>query len=314
MRVSAARLVEHGKPVQVEVVDLPEPGEGEVIVDLAFAGVNPVDRYGALGRVAAGGPVPRTLGTEASGRVNGHAVMVGGHGLGTRRDGLWATQAIVPEDSLIDIPEGVRLEHAAAMGVAGATAWCTVTELAKVTSEDRVLILGASGGVGSIAVSVARALGATVWGQTETSGKASWVRDRGADRVVSAGPDGLVDAVRELRPTVVIDPLGDGFFGAAVESLAERGRLVIFGTSAGDRGEVPLQALYRKGLTVYGYGGLLDNDETRTRHATEALEAARDGRLKVVVERIMALGQVNDALGLLADRKVLGKLVLDLRG
>ena len=117
MKVTAARLVEHGKPVQVEVVDVLEPGEGEVIVDLAFAGVNPVDRYGALGRVA-DGPVPRTLGTEASGWVNGHAVLVGGHRLGTRRDGLWATRAVVPEESLIDIPQGVRLEHAAAMGVA----------------------------------------------------------------------------------------------------------------------------------------------------------------------------------------------------
>ncbi len=107
---------------------------------------------------------------------------------------------------------------------------------------------------------------------------------------------------------------GDHLGSTHVESLAERGQLVIFGTSAGDRGEVPLQAMYRKGLTVYGYGGLLDNDETRTRHTTEALEAARDGRLKVVVERIMALGQVNDALGLLAEGKVLGKLVLDLLG
>ena len=314
MKVVAARLVEHGKPVRVEEVDLPEPGEGEVIVDLAFAGVNPVDHYGALGRVAADGPVPRTLGTEASGWVNGRAVMVGGHGLGTRRDGLWATRAAVPEESLIDVPEGVPLEHAAAMGVAGATAWCTVTGVAKVTPEDRVLILGASGGVGSIAVSVARALGATVWGQTEAADKASWVRERGAHQVISAGADSLVDAVRELRPTVVIDPLGDGFFGAALEALVERGRLVIFGTSAGDRGDVPLQALYRKGLTVFGYGGLLDSEETRARHSAEALEAARDGRLQVVIDRIMALDQVNEAFELLAERKVQGKLVLDLRG
>ena len=312
MKATAARLVKHGAPLRVEEVNLPEPGEDEVVVDLAFAGVNPVDRYGALGRVALDGPLPRTLGTEASGRVNGRPVVVGGHGLGTRSDGLWATQAVVPVESLIDVPEGVLLEHAAAMGVAGATAWQTVTEVARVTRDDQVLVLGASGGVGSIAVSVARALGATVWGQTGTTDKVDWVHARGADRVVTAGADTLVEAVRELRPTVVIDPLGDGFFGAAVEALAERGRLVIFGTSAGDRGDVPLQSLYRKGLTVYGYGGLLDNDETRAHHVAEALKAARDGRLEVVVDRVMPLAQVNEAFALLAERRIQGKLVLDL--
>ena len=75
------------------------------------------------------------------------------------------------------------------------------------TPDERVLILGASGGVGSTAVSAARTLGATVWGQTESAEKVSWVQDRGAEVVVSAGADTLVDAVRELRPTVVIDLL-----------------------------------------------------------------------------------------------------------
>lgn len=314
MTIRAARLVGHGMPLRVEELDLPAPGDGEVVVDLAFAGVNPVDRYGALGRVAVDGPVPRTLGTEASGHVNGRPVVVGGHGLGTLRDGLWATRAVVPEESLIDVPPGVLLEHAAAMGIVGATAWRIVTEVARVTRNDRVLVLGASGGVGSIAVSVVRAIGATVWGQTDKSEKADWVRGRGAHRVVTAGPETLAEAVRELRPTVVIDPLGDGFFGAAVESLAERGRLVIFGTSAGDRGDVPLQALYRKGLTVFGYGGLLDDDNTRAHYVAEALEAARNGRLEVVIDRVIPLEQVNEAFELLADRSVQGKLILDLSG
>ena len=77
---------------------------------------------------------------------------------------------------------------------------------------------------------------------------------------------------------------------------------------------MPLQALYRKGLTIYGYGGLLDSDETRAHHAREALEAAWEGRLEVVIDRIMTLDQVNEAFELLAERKVKGKLVLDLHG
>ncbi|HET6964405.1 MAG TPA: zinc-binding alcohol dehydrogenase family protein, partial [Acidimicrobiales bacterium] len=261
MRVRAARLKAHGQPLVVEEVELAAPGEGEVLVDMAYAGVNPVDRYQAEGRVAPDAPVPRTLGSEGAGLVEGTPVMVRGNGLGKERDGLWATAAVVPERALIPVPEGVSLQQAAAMGVAGVTAWRCATEKAALTGQDRVLVLGASGGVGSILVSIARAAGATVWGQTGAREKANWIRERGAERVVVGDATEVAAAGRELQPTVVFDPLGDGFFGAAVEIMAEKGRLVAFGTSAGPRGEVPLQALYRKGLTVNGYGGLIESDE-----------------------------------------------------
>src|SRR5579862_2550554 len=92
-KARAARLVEHGKPLRIEEVDLAHPGPDEVVVELAYAGVNPVDLYSALGQVARDAPVPRTLGREASGEVDGRAVVVFGHGLGMTRDGLWATRA-----------------------------------------------------------------------------------------------------------------------------------------------------------------------------------------------------------------------------
>jgi NADPH2:quinone reductase len=312
LEAKAARLVEHGEALRVETVKLADPGPGEVVVSLAYGGVNPVDRYGALGRVAQDGPVPRTLGTEASGTVNGRRVIVRGHGLGTRRDGLWASHAIVPESALIDLPDDVEMPVAAAMGVAGVTAWRVVTEKAAVRADDRVLVLGASGGVGSIIVSVTQALGATVWGHTGNEEKAEWARQRGADHVVVADANSIVDAARDLHPTVVFDPLGNGFFGAAIELLEPRGRLVSFGTSAGAHGEVHLQALYRKSLTVYGYGGLIESDDAMARHITDALRALKEGRLEIVVDQVLPLEQVNDALYLLQDRQVRGKLVLDL--
>lgn len=96
MRVKAARLAEHGQPLRVGEADLPEPGPQDVIVDIACAGVNPVDMYAAQGQVAADGPVPRTLGAEAAGTADGRPVMVRGYGIGTARDGLWAAAAVVP--------------------------------------------------------------------------------------------------------------------------------------------------------------------------------------------------------------------------
>jgi NADPH:quinone reductase len=317
MRVQAARLEHHGEPLRVEETELGDPAPGEVIVDMAFGGLNPVDRYAVLGRVAADAPLPRTLGSEGSGHLEGdRPVIVRGHGLGSTRDGLWATRAVVPAAAVIDLPAGVSLDVAAAMSVAGVTAWRTVTELAKVTPDDRVLVLGASGGVGSMIVSIVHRIGATVWGQTGDVANKSFVEGLGADHVAVAGSDDLVPFVAELaglRPTVVFDPLGGPFFGGAVEAAAPRGRIVLFGTSADASGVVPLQALYRKSLRVLGYGGLMETDDATVAALGEALRAVVDGRMFVAIDSAVPLADVNQAFVRLVDRSVRGKLVLDLR-
>src|ERR1700736_695278 len=124
--IRAARLHVHGQPLRVEPVELPEAGEGEVRVDMAFGGVNPIDRYMAEGSVAPQAPLPRTLGSEGAGMLENRPVLVHGGGWGAVRDGVWAPAVVVPRDSVHDLPEGVELPHAAAMGVAGLTAWQVV--------------------------------------------------------------------------------------------------------------------------------------------------------------------------------------------
>ena len=310
--VRAARLVEHGRPLLVRRVPLAVPGPDEVLVEMAFAGVNPVDRYGALGTVAPDAPVPRTLGVEGVGRAEGRWVVLHGHGLGTTRDGLWADAAVVPRAACIDLPEGVEPKAAAALGVAGATAYRTVTGLARVMPEDRVLVLGASGGVGSMIVSMVHSLGAQVWGHTENPSKAHGIEESGAGRSVVAGPATLPAAVAELRPTVVFDALGDGYTGAAVEALEPRGRLVLFGTSADGEGRVPLRALYRKSLSILGYGGLIEPEDAARRSIAGALAAVRDGQMSVKIDSVLALEDVNEALRRIEQREVCGKLLLAL--
>ena len=314
-RARAARLHAHGKPLVVEEVDVAAPGDEELVVEMAFAGVNPVDRYVAEGRVAPDGPLPRTVGMEGVGRLvaDGRPVLVHGGGLSTVRDGAWAERIVAPRLALTDIPAGVDLEAAAAMGVAGVTAWRTATEQARVTADDRVLVLGASGGVGSILVSLCRSLGARVWGQTGNPDKASFITEQGAEEVVTGGADDLVAAVEPLSPTVVFDPLGDGFTPGAIEALAPFGRLVSFGVSAGPMAEINMQVIYRKGLTVFGYGGLIEPPERMQPGKAAALAALADGRLRVAVGEVLPLGRVNDAFAALVDRGVTGKIVLDLR-
>jgi NADPH2:quinone reductase len=311
--IRAARLHRHGEPLVIETVELDPPGGDEVFAELDFAGVNPIDRYIAEGRVAPDAPLPRTLGGEAAGTVDGRPVLVAGEGLGTARDGVWAQAAVVPIAAVIDLPDGVGAREAAGMGIAGLTAWNVVQDVARLGAEDRVLVLGASGGVGSLIVSLAHATGATVWGQTGSEAKSGMIAEQGADRVIVSGAEGLSEAVAELEPTAIFDPLGDGFLAPVVEAIAPRGRIVSFGTSAGAEVTFNLQTVYRKMASLLGYGGMQLTREERRRGLEAALEALRDGRLRVPIDDALPLERVGDAFERLVQRRVQGKLLLALR-
>jgi NADPH2:quinone reductase len=309
--VRAARLHEHGKPLIVESVELPEPGDGEVLVELEFGGVNPIDMYLAQGRVAPDAPLPRTAGGEAAGKADGRPVLVGGGGLGTARDGVWAQAAVVPKGAVVELPDGVEMRDAAAMGIAGLTAWNVVHDIGRVAPDDRALVLGASGGVGTMIVSLCHSLGAQVRGQTGHPAKAALIERLGAEPVV-AGPGELAGGLDGFEPTIVFDPLGDGFVRPVIDALVPGGRLVSFGTSAGPEVEFNLQTLYRKGLSLLGYAGMLVTPEMRRRGLEAVLVALRDGDLEVVIDSVLPLAEVNDTFERLTDRSVSGNLLLDL--
>lgn len=310
--ILAARLRSHDQPLSVEPVALEAPGQDEVRVWLGYAGINPIDGYVARGRVAADGPLPRTLGAEAVGEVDGVLVLIAGGGLGSSRDGVWAQAANVPRDAVHDLPPGVAPRDAAGMGIAGLTAWQVVHELAEVAKSDRVLVLGAAGGVGSMIVSLASAAGATVWGQTGSQHKAALIERQGAERAVVADATELGEILGELQPTVVFDPLGGAFVALVVEGLQARGRYVSFGTSAGAEVTFNLQSLYRKSLKLLGYGGMQLSAEERRRGLREALAALADGRLKVALDETYPLERVGEALAHLDGRRAQGKVLLEL--
>jgi NADPH:quinone reductase len=311
--IRAVRLHAHGEPLEIELVDLPEPGEDEVRVELEYGGINPIDRYIAEGRVAPDAPLPRTLGGEAAGSVDGRPVLVAGEALGTARDGVWASAAVVPVAAVVPLPEGVSTREAAAMGIAGLTAWEVVHEVGRVTAEDRVLVLGAPGGVGSMIVSLARAAGATVWGQTGSSAKVAFVEQQGAERVVVGGPEQLREALPEFGPTIAFDSLGDGFVAPLLDSLAPRGRLVSFGTSAGPEVELNMQTVYRKMISILSYGGMQVTRDERRQGLVAALGALQDGGLRMRIDDVLPLEQVSEAFDRLVQRSVQGNLLLELR-
>ncbi len=310
-KVFAARLHEVGQPLRIDNVDVAAPGADEVTVELAFAGVNPIDRYVAAGTVGAGNRLPRTIGGEGSGYLDGKPVLVNGEGLGVTRDGTFAGAVTCPRAAVIEAGEGADLGQLAAMGVAGLTAWNVVKQSAQVTEDDRVLVLGAGGGVGIPIVSLASSIGAQVWGQVSTPAKLAAVSEVGASNVVVCDSAGLAEAATSFAPTVVIDALGGQFTGAALSIMAPAGRLVSFGASAGAEVSINMPRFYRSGQRILGYaGGRLSTQERRA-GLVEALGALADGRLRVRVDKVLPLSEVNDAFAMLVARSVTGKLLLD---
>ena len=311
-RTRAARLHRHGDPVVVEDVALAEPGPGEVLVTLRRAGVNPIDRYVAAGPIAADGPLPRTIGLEAVGDVDGSPVLVHGHGLGMTRDGVYAGHVLAPRDSLVPVPAGVSLEQAASASIAGLTAYGVVVDLADITADDRVLVLGASGGVGLPIISLAAGRGARVWGQTGNPAKADAIRELGAVDALIADADGLADAAAQVRPTVVVDALGGDFTPAALSLLGQHGRYVVFGVSARAEVTIDLRSVYRRSIRLLGYSGFGVTPEETRKRLELVLAALADGTLRIPVDRTVPLDEVSTAFDALADRTVTGKIVLTL--
>ena len=307
----AVRIHAFGAEVQIDDVPEPEPAEDEVLIDIRFAGVNPLDVWVTDGTVADGKQrLPFVPGVEAAGDAEGRAVLASGLGLGVTRDGLYRERAAVPRSALSPVPNGLDLRQAAALGLAGATAWNLVGDVARVSETDRVLVLGASGGVGSLVTQLARAAGARVWGQTTSEDKAAFVEEMGAEHAVVASAEDLVERAAGLRPTVVFDPLADGYTVAGLEAISPFGRLVLYGASAGPRAEIDLRSLYRKSIQLLSYSGTIEPEE-RIRAATErVLAAAAGGLLRVPIDEVLPLEAAARAHHRIRERRVRGKLVL----
>lgn len=309
----AVRLAVAGEPPRLaEKVELPVPGDGEQLVELDHAAVNPIDTYAASGTVGDLTRLPRTLGVEGTGVLPGTAtrVVVTGSGLGLLRDGTWAGAIVAPRGAVVELPAAVDPAQAGAIGSAAVTAYDALHVLGGLHAGDRVLVLGAGGGVGVVAVQLAKLAGASVVGQVGSAAKADAVAALGADRVVVADAARLFAEVDDFQPTLVIDPLGGAFTPAVVELAAASARIVILGVSAGENVSLPGRTFYRKGLSLLGYAGLVVTPERRATAIRAVAAGLVDGTLHIPVDEVVALDRFEDAIARLRDRSVFGKVVL----
>ena len=295
----AALITEIGSgPSLGEIAD-PEPQEGHSIIALKAAALNPVDLAIANGQFYAGHPeLPYVPGIEAVGTTGGRRVYVQGGGMGISGDGLTRDAFVAPDDLLIDIPADVDAATAAALGTAGLAGWLPISWRAKVQSGETVLVLGATGFAGGIAVQAARYLGA---GRIVAAGRD---HDRlaalegVADAVVALDEenlaDALVNAVGEGGAHVIYDCLWGEPLEAALQAAAVGGRVVALGASAGQTAVIPSAAVRGKRLDVLGHSNFGVPHEVTVEAYTTMLELAMAGTLVVHVERV-PLEHVADA-------------------
>lgn len=295
----AAVVTEHKAPPAVAERGEPSPGDGKALLQLRAAGLNPVDLAIGSGTFGAGSPpLPYVPGVEGVGTVlrsgrfaSGVRVWACGRGLGLAFDGTFSERFAVPEEVLIEVPGEADDRLAAALGVVGLAAWMPLTWLAPVRKGESVLVLGATGAVGSVAVQAAKLLGAgRVVGVGRDPARLERARSAGADAVVAYEGEGLpgrlAAAFDGAPPTLVFDALWGPAVEAAVAVAAPGARIVQLGQSAAPAATLLSGHVRGKQLQILGYSNFtVPGDALATGYRDLLLHAAA-GRIAIDVEAL----------------------------
>ncbi|HEY7471170.1 MAG TPA: quinone oxidoreductase [Gemmatimonadota bacterium] len=318
----SVRFHETGGPevLRTDVVPLPEPGPGEIRVRVRHAGVNFVDAYLRSGLYDPG-PLPAAAGKEGAGRVEATSPDVETPGPGDRvaffdARGAYADAVVIPAARAIPVPSGLDDPQAAALPLQGMTARYLTHEIRPLGRGDTVLIHAAAGGVGHLAVQMAKSAGAVVFATCSTEAKASRVADLGADHVIRYDRVDFADEI--LRITggrgvdVAIDGVGRATFVDTVRATRTRGHVIFFGQSSG--APDPIQPRKLLGSRTLTTASLFDYARTREELlalATPVMTAAAEGSLTAHVDRVLPLEEAARAHALLEQRLTMGKILLE---
>lgn len=293
----AALISEYKTAPVVAERDEPQPAAGRAILELRAAGLNPVDLAIASGAFPAGSPaVPYVPGVEGVGSVvasdrfaAGTRVWASGRGLGVAADGAFSERFATSDDSLVEVPAEADDELAAALGVVGLAAWMPLSWLAPVRTGESVLVLGATGAVGSVAVQAAQILGAgRVVGVGRDAVRLERALSLGADAVVSLEGDGLPERLRacvaEAPPTLVLDALWGAPLEAAISVAGPGARIVHLGQSAGPTATLASGLVRGKQLQILGYSNFTVPHEQLAQGYRDLVGHAAAGRIRVDLE------------------------------
>lgn len=293
------------------------PGIGEVTVAMTAVALNFPDLLMLSGGYQLKPPLPFVPGIEGAGHIVAVGEDVSGELIGERvvvgaRTGCLAERLTLPLAAVRSVPSGLHDAQAAAFTVGALTAWVALVERGRLAAGERVLVLGAGGGMGWAAVQLAHARGATVLAATSDPAKADLLRHAGADEVVvidRAAPD--FGGVKDID--IVFDPVGGALTMPALKTLRWGGRYLVIGFTGGGPATVPLNRLLLKGIEIVGVrageAGRQD-PSAGARHLREIDALAAAGKLTPHIGVTVPLEQADDAFAAMAAGRVTGKAVV----
>jgi NADPH2:quinone reductase len=320
--MKAIRIHANGGPeaLQVDSVDTPQPGPGEALVRVAYAGVNFIDIYKRTGLYKV--PFPTTLGEEGAGVVEAIGAGVADKKPGDRvawssQLGSYAEYVCVPTTKLVHVPAKVDLKVAAAVMLQGMTAHYLARTIQVIKPGDRALVHAAAGGVGLLLTQIIKMHGGFVVGTAGSAEKCELAKQAGADHVVNYSThDFLEESYRLLdskKFTVVYDSVGKSTFLKGLDLLVPRGMMVSFGQSSGVVDPIPPLLLSQKGSLFLTRPTLAHYIATRDElmwRAGDLFEWIAQGRLNVRIGAEFPLEKAAGAQAALEGRQTTGKVVL----
>ncbi len=301
----------------------PEPGPGEVVLEVAAAGLNRADLLQRQGFYPPPPGSSDVLGMECSGTVAAVGDGVEGWSVGDRACALlsaggYATHVAVPAGQLLPVPENIDLVEAAALPEVACTVWSNVFMLAHLRPDDVLLVHGGAGGIGSFAIQLASALGARVLTTAGSEEKRDFCRSLGAERAIDYKDEDFVEVVKEVTDghgaDVVLDNMGASYLERNVTALATEGRLVVIGMQGGTRGELDLNALLRKRGAILATTLRARPAEEKAAICASVVEhvwpLVADGTVRPIVNGTIPLADVRRAHELMESGSHTGKILL----
>jgi len=303
-----------------EVAD-PVPGPGQLVVKVHAAAVNYPDVLMIDGKYQVKAPPPFTPGSELAGEVvavgEGTNFQPGQRVSATTFVGGFAEQALLHQAMVAEIPDTADFASAAAFGVTYRTAYHALRSVAAVEPGEWVVVLGAAGGVGLAAVDLAVAMKARVLAAASSSDKLELCRQRGAEATINYDSEDLKTRIRELTGDAarwVLDPVGGRYAEPALRGLARGGTFLTLGYAAGAIPSIPLNLVLLKGITVRGMEirtFVTDRPEDSARDMRELTQMFASGVIQPYIGARFALADTAAALRHVADRKAIGKVIID---
>src|SRR5918994_4656954 len=313
----AVQIKEFGGPDVLQVVDLPkpEPGEGEVLIEVSRAGMNFADTHQRENSYLARYEVPLILGGEVAGTTeDGRRVVA------LLPSGGYAEYVAAPEATVYPIPDGLDDGAALALLIQGLTAWHLLRTCGRVAPGESVVVISGAGGVGSLAVQLAKPFGAgRVIATASSEEKRALTLELGADAAVDTAVDDLTSALVEAaggrRVDVVLEMSGGRIFDQCAEAIAPFGRIVAYGIASREQNTLETGRLMRKSRTVVGFWLVhcLGRRDMVEEPLADLFDRAARAELEPLVGATYPLSEVRRAHEDMQGRRTSGKLLLDPR-